>query len=398
MTRDSAFSNPGFRRYYVGAVSGMNATWIFRVLLSWSAWDLTHSASFVGLVAAAGLLPVALAGPFFGVLADRSDIRRAYRRVSLGLLACPVALLGLLGMNWLTPVLLLCLSALYGIVLSAHHPVRQSLGPRLVEPPLIGSVVALSALNFNVARLLSPAIGGVLIGQVGLAVTALVSLALFVPSILIAPTLSPRPNAAGTAQAGLLTELAEGLRTVWERWPVRRSLLLSIFALGPFRAVAELLPVIADGVFGKGAEGLGLLTSAIGFGALIAALFQVVAGHRLLRRVALRYGFVALGFLGGVLMVSASVFEMALLAAPVVGFAGTYVGVSLQIGLQARLEDGLRGRVMSLWMLSTTLSTSLLAVAISVVSEFLGISLATIAIFSICAGAVLLVAAWHGTE
>ncbi|GAB4260249.1 MAG: MFS transporter [Pararhodobacter sp.] len=393
-----ALKVPAFRRYFAGSVLGMNATWIFRVLLSWSAWDLTHSASFVGLVAALSLLPVALTGPVFGALTDRADVRRAFFRVTLGFTLCPLIFMLLSWTGWLAPVPLLVLSGLYGVLLSAYHPVRQSIAPRLVEPPLIGSVVALAALNFNVGRMLSPAIGGALIARIGLVPTSLVVLLLFVPSIVISLTLTPRDSVRTTARASFLSDLRAGLGVAWRRWPIRRSLLLSVFALGPVRAVAELLALIADGNFGRGAEGLGLLTSAIGFGALFAALFQVFAGQALLRRHAVRYGFVALGFLATGAMVLAPDFDTALLAAPFAGFSATYVGVSLQIGLQARLEDGMRGRIMSLWMLATTLSTSVLAVAVSAASDFVGLAPAALTAAGLGALAVLAIALRRGDD
>lgn len=395
MSGMSALSDSGFRRYYLGSIAAMNATWIFRVLLSWTTWDLTHSPSFVGIVAAASLLPVALLGPFFGALTDRADILRAFRLVLLGLLTCPLAFLCLSLLDWLTPLSLLGLSGLFGVAMSAYHPVRQSLGPRLVRPENAGSVVALSALNFNIGRLLSPAIGGLMIGHVGLGYTGLISLVLILPSIFIARNLAPRAHATDQKSSGYFEDLIEGFHVAWGRWPIRRSLLLSVFALGPLRATTELLSIIADGSFGKGAEGLGLLTSLIGLGALIAALFQLLASQALMRREALRFGIIALGFLCSGAMVLAPSFESALIVAPIVGFAGTYIGVSLQIGLQARLEDGLRGRVMSLWMLSMTLSTSVLAIIISAASEFFGLGPSTIGVLAICAGIIMVIAAWR---
>lgn len=398
MSTAGAFGVPQFRRYYLGAVAAMNATWIFRVLLAWSAWDVTGSASFVGLVAAAGMLPVALLGPFFGAATDRSEIVRAFRWASTGLLISPLMLFALYALNWLAPVPLLILSALYGVILAGYHPLRQSMGPRLVDPPLIGSVVALAALNFNVGRLLAPAIGGLLIAQAGEELTALVSAVLFAPSILIAGTLTPRSNTRTGPRSSFASDLRAGFGVAWERWPVRRTLLLSVFALGPMRALTELLTLIADGRFGRGAEGLGLLTSAVGFGALIAAVFQVFAGQSLLRKHLLRYGVVTLGFLAGILMTGASRFDLVIATAAIMGFCGTYVGVSLQIGLQARLEDELRGRVMSLWMLATTLSTSVLALVISVGSEMAGLNQATTWTFLTCATVVAMIAVYRRRE
>lgn len=394
----SAFANPGFRRYFVGAVAGVNGNWVFRVLLSWLAWDLTGSASFVGLVAALSLAPVAFTAPFFGALTDRTPILTAYRWVSWGLLACPAALFALMLSGGLAPVPLVGIALLFGIVISAYHPVRQSLGPRLVEPPQISSVVALAALNFNVGRVVSPAIGGVLIAQLGTIPTAAISTALFLPNLIIGPTLQPRAVPSNGDRKSYLADLVEGLREGWARWPVRRSLMLTVVAMGPIRAITEILALIADGRFGRGAEGLGLLTSAVGAGALIAALFQVVAGPRLARMPATRFTVIAIGFAATAALTLAPSFSLAFALAPILGFAGTYVGVSLQIGIQARLEDELRGRIMSLWMVSVTLSTSALALGISAISEVFGLGATTVSVVVVAAAAVAAIALNYGRD
>jgi len=298
----------------------------------------------------------------------------------------------------LAPLPLLGISLLFGMVISAYHPVRQSLGPRLVEPPQISSVVALAALNFNVGRVLSPAIGGLLIAQIGTIPTAAISAALFLPNLIIGPTLTPRDMPRKGERKSYLADLAEGLREGWSRWPVRRSLLLTVVALGPVRAITEILALIADGRFERGAEGLGLLTSAVGAGALLAAVFQVVAGTRLARMPAMRFGVIAMGFAATAALTLAPSFTLAVALAPVVGFSGTYVGVSLQIGIQARLEDELRGRIMSLWMVSITLSTSALSFAISALSELFGLGPTTFAVLCLAAVAVSLIALNQGED
>ncbi|MDQ2090524.1 MFS transporter [Marimonas arenosa] len=392
MSGFGALANPAFRRYFVGAVAGVNGNWIFRVLLSWLAWDLTGSASFVGLVAALSLAPVAFTAPFFGALTDRTPILVAYRWVSIGLLACPAALLALMLAGVLTPSGLLGIALLFGTVISAYHPVRQSLGPRLVDQPQIGSVVALAALNFNVGRVISPAIGGFLIAQLGTIPTAAISTALFLPNLIIGPTLKPRAVPPKAERSSFLTDLAEGLRAAWSRLPVRYSLLLTVAAMGPIRGVTEILALIADGRFQRGAEGLGLLTSAVGAGALIAAVFQVVAGARLAGMAATRFTVIAVGFTATAALTLAPSFPLAFALAPIVGFAGTYVGVSLQIGIQTDLEDELRGRIMSLWMVSITLSTSALAFTISALSEVFGLGPTTLAVILLAGSTVALIA------
>jgi predicted MFS family arabinose efflux permease len=381
----SALANPRFRLYYIGAIAGVNGNWIFRVLLAWLAWDVTHNPSFVGLIAASSLAPVALTTPFFGALADRMDILKAYRIVLMGMLVAPSALLFLMYFDQLAALPLLGIAITFGVMLSAYQPVRQSLGPRLVDPPEISSVIALGSLNFNVGRLLSPAIGGVLIGEYGTMTAAVVSIIMFLPAVLIAPTLRPRERALKIAPTSYLTDLREGIRVGWQEIPVRRSLLLTVLALGPVRAVTEILALIADGAFERGATGLGLLTSAVGAGALLAAVFLVAAGPRLARMRALRYGVIAMGFAATIALALAPTFPLAIAAAVPMGFTGTYVGVSLQIGMQARLPDELRGRIMSLWLLSVTLSTSALSLTISALSEWAGIGGAVTSVIVIAA-------------
>lgn len=391
----NALRDANFRRYFIGAVAGVNGMWIFRVLLSWTAWDLTGSASFVGLVAAASLLPIAIAGPVLGAVADRAEILIAFRRVCTGLLLCPLALLVLLGSDLITPPLVLALAVLFGVVTAAYHPVRQSIGPRLVDQPMIGSVVALAALNFNLGRTLSPAVGGLLIGRGGTELAAIVSLLLFLPNLILLGGLKVRATRRAT-QGALWPDFVAGLRHGLGPGPIRRVLLLGIFALGPLRGVLELLSLIADGQFQRGAEGLGLLTSAAGGGALVAAIVQVLAGSRLAAQNRVRRAIMALGVCAGFGLALAPGFVAAIAAVMVLGFCGTYIGVGLQIGLQSGLADDLRGRIMSLWMFAITLSTSLMALAISLLSDLWGLETAIFALLGLSALVVLWLEARNG--
>lgn len=381
---ETALSVPMFRRYFAGAVSGVNGMWIFRVLLSWLAWDLTGSPPFVGLVAACSLLPVAVAGPIMGAVTDRADIRQAFRRVSAGLLVCPLLLLGVMQAGVLSPPVLVAIALSFGTVMALYHPVRQSIGPRLVDGPLIASVVALSALNFNLGRVIAPALGGVLIARAGVEVTALVVTALFVPNLVLQGALRPRQTAPRD-QTALWADFRDGLVHALGSGPIRSVLILSVTGLGPVRAVMELLALIADGQFQRGVEGLGLMTSAVGAGALVAALVQVWGGARLASRHWVRWAALAMGFSGTLMLVWAPSFSVSVTAAVIAGFCGTYVGVGLQIWLQSDLDDGLRGRIMSLWMLAVTASTSLMALGLSLAASFWGLGVATVCLLVVCA-------------
>lgn len=385
-----AFSYPDFRKYYFGAVASVNGNWVLRILLAWLAWDISNSPSYVGLIAATSLLPVAIFGPFFGAAIDRTSLRKAFRWASIALMLVPSLLAALIATEALGKFSLFAVAAFSGFVMAAYHPMRQSLGPRLVEKPAIGSVVTLASVNFNVGRLMAPALGGLLIASVGILPTAVLAAVLTIPNVIVSRQIQPRENPPREATTTFFMDLREGISVVWQRWPILSSLLLLI-AFGPIRAIAEVLALVADGKFQEGAQGLGLLSSAIGLGALCVAIFQLAIGRRLLRNQFLRHFAMATGFAASAAIVFAPSFQWALLAALITGGASTFFGISLQVGIQERLEDQLRGRVMSLWMLANTLSISAFAFAISWLSEKIGLEIATFTLITLGGLAVVAV-------
>jgi predicted MFS family arabinose efflux permease len=370
----TALHNPQFRIYFAAAVASVNATWVFRVILSWEAWDMTKSPAFAGTIAAASLLPVALIGPFFGVLVDRGNVVRAYRLVNLGLLASAGAFLAFTTAGMMTEAVLLVLALCFGAVLAAYHPVRQSIAPRLVEGSDIPSVVALTALNFNLARLACPAIAGLLIAGLGVEAAALLSALLFLPAQVLAGRLSPRALEDRGEDTGIGAAFVAGVRAVASS-PVRRmTILLAITALGPLRGLQELLSVIADGRFGRGVEGLGLLGSAVGAGALLAVLAQIFLPQRSTRTTRAGIALVVLAGFGSAQIVALTgQFPAALLAIALTAFSATFIAVEIQVALQTGLEDAVRGRVMSLWMLAVTLATSFCAWALGTLTGLVGL-------------------------
>ncbi|WGH77961.1 MFS transporter [Jannaschia ovalis] len=346
----SALSHTGFRAYFLAAVPLVQALWAQRVTLGWLAWEISGSAPFVGLIAALGLAPMLVSGPVFGVLVDRADIRRALMWTSgtmAALLALAAALAGGPGLG---KVGLAVLALAIGVVTSAHHPVRMSLGPRLVPRAEVPSVVALSALNFNLARLVAPVLTGLAIASFGAVTTLWVSAALYLPMLVAIRWMDPRDLPAGRAHEGIATAIAGALRYIAATPVARQALVLTAAMAVLVRGYLELLPVMAEGVHARGAEGLGLLTAAAGGGALLAALGKTAGAGRGTgiapsARAALVGGIAALAALGW-----SESWAAALGWTAVLGFASTFCGISFQAAVQQDLPDDLRGRVMSLWV------------------------------------------------
>ncbi len=372
----AALRDPGYRPYFLGNLLALQAIWIQRVGVSWLAWDLTGSPGFTGVVAGLGMIPSFVTGPFFGVLVDRTDIKRAAWATTGGMIAGLLVVVLLLAVGWLGPLALAAAALGIGVVTSAHHPVRMSLGPRLVPAAAVSSVIALGSVNFNVARLIAPVIAGLLISTLGVAATLAIALAFHLPMLLILPRLAPRDLPP-----------RERAETVWQafrkgvshaaRDPVVRAciLLMGVFTVAG-RGLLEILPVLADGVFARGAAGLGLLTGAAGAGALCAAVglallparswgdgrgipAPVVAG-------------LALGQLGVAGLGWIDSWPLALACVGALGFVSTLGGVSLQTVVQVGLTDNMRGRIMSLWIMTGFGMAAVGATAIGWAIEALG--------------------------
>ncbi|RMA43108.1 MFS transporter [Rhodophyticola porphyridii] len=372
----AAFSNRQFRLFFIGVFFAVQAIWIQRVTISWLAWERTGSAGFVGLVAGLSLLPTLLTGPFFGVLTDRVDIRRASIVTNSGQVICITVLA--LSLPWIgAPGLALAALAI-GIVSSAHHPVRMSLGPRLVPTELVQHVVSATALNFNMARLVAPAGAGLIIAQFGAPVALWVAVAFYLPMLAVLSQLRPRDLPPRQTRP-FFGELADGFRYARDTPLIRLAFLLTMIFATSARGALEVLPVLADGAFERGAEGLGLLTAAAGGGAVVAALVKAVGVGAVGARIPLAvYAAVMGGQLAVVGMGVAPVWSVALLAVGLAGFCSTWCGVSLQAAIQTDLPDALRGRVMSLWTVAGFGTVALGAFAIGALADWVGIGAALV--------------------
>ena len=373
----AALKSPQYRLYLIGNVFGMNANWILRLVIGWLAWDLTESAGFVGLVSFLAFSPVLLGGPVFGVITDRVDVKRAAVAVQLAVAGLSVVLFGVLAAGVITPLFLAVFAFVLGVVLSAYQPVRLSLGPRLVRPERIASVVSIGALNFNISRLTGPAIGGALVAQFGAAASIAVACVLYVPFLLILSRLQPRDKLTAPVHLPLWRSFKQGLAFIAAHRVVRIAFIVTGLFSMVVRAPTEILPIIADGVFAKGPAGLGALAAAAGAGAMVASFIQVIVPPAALGRVPVRalVATVAGAAMALVLGVSTN-WPLTVAMVAGIGFASTMVGVNFQSSVQMQLDDHIRGRVMSLWMTAAVGGTALGALALGALIDWLGLPLA----------------------
>ncbi len=347
----AALKSANFRTYVGGSFLGLLSLWMQRVTSGWLAWDMTGSTSFVGLVAMVQFAPSIVLSPLFGVWADRLNLKRTALIVQTLNLTIALAFFAVFALGKLTPALMLVLVLVSGITAAANHPVRMSLTPRLVTRDLIGSVVNIVAINFNVARMVGPALGGLLIAGFGVTLALFVQAALYVPYVLALSRLSLRPRRENpSGHEPFFRALASGFRHVWETPVIWRAMVI-VAVLSPVaRGTLEILPPLADGVFGRGASGLGTMLSATGIGAVVGGVFKGFLPPQTPGRMPwLSLVFVLVGVGLVPLLGMVRIWEQALMIVGGLAFVTTLVAISMQTAIQLSLEDDMRGRVMSLW-------------------------------------------------
>ena len=371
----SALTFKDFRIYICGNIFASNAVWMQRVTIGWIAWDLTASASFVGMVAFANFIPSLLAGPLFGVLVDRVRVKQAAIFTQFLSFMIAISFYAFFVLGILNELNLLFLTLCAGTVVSAHSPVRMSLGPRLVDSTSVASVVTLGAINFNLARLTGPAIAGWIIAFYGIQASLFVQILCYPPFLVALSFLRPRRELALNAQKeAFIKALTSGILYSFKNPLILRALLITALSSFLLRSVLEILPVIADGFFGRGATGLGLLTSCAGFGALLAGMVKACSSGQppgILPKyvpVSIFFGFAFIPLIG-----LCGSWSLTLGFISYLGFAGTLSGISLQSAIQMELEDSLRGRVMSLWTMAAIGGTALGAVFLGWFADYLGV-------------------------
>src|SRR3954451_884098 len=274
----SSLKVPNYRRYFIGQMISMCGTWMQSVGQAWLVLGLTGSGTALGLVTALQFLPVLLLGPFAGVLVDRLPKRRvlAVTQTVAGTLALVLAILVATDTVQLWQVYVLAVGL--GLVSTVDVPTRQIFVLEMVGKDDLNNAVTLNAVMVNTARVLGPALAGVLISAFELAVCFFINAASYVAvlvalALIAADQLSPSPRAARSKG-----QLREGLRYV-QSTPILRDALVMMAIIGTLSYEFQvLLPLLARFTFHGTAATYSALTAAMGAGAVVGGL--VTAGRR----------------------------------------------------------------------------------------------------------------------
>ena len=347
-----AFRHRDYRLYFAGQGISQTGTWLQLIATSWLIYQLSGSAFMLGLAAFTLHIPLLVLGPFAGVWVDRRKKRRVLLMTQSAAFVQSLVMLALVASGHVEPWHLVLANLVLGIVNAIDSPARQS---QLVE--LVGgradlpNAIAFSSALMNGARFIGPLIGGAVIaafGEVwGFGLNSILRCAVIAALLLIRA--APRPTEK--TDSGMLEQLAVGFRYAYGFLPTRSALLLLSavsFAVQPYQSLA---PYFAKDVLGGDSRTLGYLIGAGGFGAVSGMVYLAM-------RPSVRGLLSLIPFTAGTAGAALIVFSFAKslwLALPMlflVGMGAMLSAASTNTVLQTIVEDRMRARVMSIYMMS----------------------------------------------
>jgi MFS family permease len=343
-----ALKHRNYQLFFGGQLISLTGTWMQSVAQSWLVYRLTGSSILLGLVSFSSQIPVFLLAPLGGAAADRHNRHRILiaTQTTAMLLAFVLAALTLTSNIQIWQVFML--AALLGSVNAFDIPARQSFVVDMVGREDLINAIALNSSMVNGARIVGPAIAGILVSAIGEGWCFFANAVSYVAVItgLLMMKLTKRPRAARAGSA--LAQIVEGFRFVARTGPVRALLLLLGLVSLMGMPYAVLMPIFADQILHGGASGLGILMGASGAGALGGALSLALRqGARGLGR---WVAWATAGFGTSIILFSLSrnFWLSAALLVPT-GFSMMVQMAASNTLIQSMVPDALRGRVMAVY-------------------------------------------------
>jgi len=358
-------------------------TWIQQVAQSWLVFHLTNSAFLLGVVGFLSSIPIFVLALFGGVLADRLNKRNILILTQTAFMLLAFALAILTQFKLVTPLQIMLIALLNGIVMAFDAPARQSVVVELVGKRHLFNAIALNSVAFNSSRIIGPAIAGILVATIGMSGCFYINGVSFLAVLVALWTIKINKGKNYYQPKGAWEDLKEGLIFIKNHRLILA--LVSIVAIVSLFGVAHiiLMPIFANDVLKVGIKGLGVLMSVSGCGALVGALLLARLGD--------------FNYKGKFLSFSSFIFSLSLIAfalsktywlslAAIFFVGGTSVTSVALVNtlLQTKVEDKFRGRVMGVFMITFAGFMPFGNLIAGSLAQGLGVSFAVSAGGSIC--------------
>lgn len=347
-----ALAHRNFRLFFTGQGLSLIGTWLQQVAMGWLTYRLTNSAWLLGVVAFCANVGILLFSNLAGVLADRIDRRRGLLTTQSLMLAQAVMLTVLVAFGWIQTWHLIVLALWLGTCAAFDTPLRQSMYVHFIaDRDDLGNAIALNSMLVNTARVVGPAIAGLLLSITSEAACFALNALSFVAVIVAISRMQWPSDLREHVASGWWASFVEGVRYARGLAPVRALLALVAALAWTIAPYSSLMPVYAKDIYGGGPHTLGYLLSAAGLGALVATLWLA---HRATVRGLGRIILYAVAASGASLAAFAymRIYPIALVLLVLVGGATILAAASTNTILQTIVEDRLRGRVAAFYTLA----------------------------------------------
>ncbi len=380
-----------FRLFLSGQLISLIGTWMQSIAEGWLLYQMTGSAALLGVLGFLANIPALFPGPIAGVFVDRHNKRKMIFATQSASMLCAFVLAALVFTGTVQVWHLLALALCLGLINTWDIPARQAFLFEMVGREDLMNAIALNSSMFNCAKLIGPAIGGILVYAFGEGWCFLINGISYFAVLASLALMKLEKKEEISKQEGLMQRLREGYHFIHSHHPIRDLLLLLGVVCVAVAPYSVLLPVFTDQILESGSRGYGILMSAAGLGALFAAIS--IASRRSFRSLGGPAGAAATGMGTFLIVFSFSKsFWLSAVALFFVGFFLMYTLVCINTLIQSMSPDSMRGRIMSYYTMMMMGIPPLGCLIVGACAEWIGAP-STVAIsggISILAGIVFL--------
>ncbi len=392
----ASLSEWNYKVFFFGQMVSQVGGWTQTVAQAWLVLQLTDSPISLGVVALLQTLPFTLFSLVGGVLADMLPKRKTLVVVQTIAMLQAFAMFFLAWTNMIEVWHIYCLAFVLGTTKATERPIRQSFYSELVGREKLGNAIALNSSLLNTARIVGPALGGVMIALIGVEGNFLVNGVSFLAVLFAYGLMRPadyHPARASKGSRNIPKEVASGVRYAWTT-PKLAVLLILVAFIGTFGYNFNIItPLVAEYVLEVGPGKFGLLSSFLGAGALLSAL--TIAG--VTKHDARLLYVTGAAFVGLLLLVSVSqMYWFSVVLFLGLGAAGTATMTTANTILQLSADEEMRGRVISNYILLQSGTTPIGSMVIAFASTQFGVQRALVFMASLCVvGLAVSFAYWY---
>lgn len=341
-----------YRIYFIGQGVSLIGTWMQTVALSWLVYRLTGSVFLLGVIGFTSQIPTFVMAPFTGVISDRHNRLTILKLTQFFYMVQSLAMALLVLLKVVEPWHIVVLSIIFGVISAFDAPARQSLVMDLIDDKAyVGNAIALNSAIFNGARLIGPAVAGIVIAIVGEGICFLINSVSFIAVLLALTLIRIAVKQESSGPAGFRESLGEGVRYTFNSVPIRMLILLLAAMSLVGLSYIVLLPAYAKEILHGSSETLGYLMSAMGAGALAGALTMAARKSVFGLTRIIAYGVILMGLSIALASFSARLY-LSMIFFFFTGLTMIMTLSAINTMLQTISDEDKRGRVMSFYAMA----------------------------------------------